>query len=578
MTNQILIKRSAVASKVPATTDLALGELAINTYDGKLYLKKTVSGTDTVVQIGSANTTSAATPPASPNVGDEWYDTVNGALYRYTFDGTTNYWLDITGPTSTAQSVSNTVISGGSVDNTIIGGITPAAGTFTSIVVGAAVTPIAKFTLVDDTNSGWSYTQYNSSEGTNFRNQRARGTIVAPTAVQVNDRLASFLGAGHTGTGFSGQNGGISVFAAENFTATGAGTYLTLGTSAIGTNPASGGPERMRIDSSGNITFQATGAALNNVSSVNGGQLAGLRNRVINGNFDVWQRGTSFTGTAFSYYGPDRWQCFRSGGVAGATFSRSNNFDSNATYYLKAQRDSANATANSILVTTTFETLENYKLLGKQITLSFKLLKGADLTGVVMAQVVYGTGADGNLATGFTSQGIVCTTNISPTTGLTQYSITGTPPTNATQIGITFTYTPTGTAGANDWFGVTGVQLEIGAVATPFEFRSYGMELAFCRRYARALDIGALFVCSNTTTGSISYVFDTPMRAPPTFNAVAGTTTVFTGGNISTTSTPSIGATTIGGITLNVGGFTGLPTNGAGIIVATPGSIISAEL
>ena len=54
MTNPILIKRSAVAAKVPATTDLALGELAINTVDGKLYLKKNVSGTDTVVEVGAA--------------------------------------------------------------------------------------------------------------------------------------------------------------------------------------------------------------------------------------------------------------------------------------------------------------------------------------------------------------------------------------------------------------------------------------------------------------------------------------------------------------------------------------------
>lgn len=54
--SQILIKRSAVAAKVPATTDLALGELAINTYDGKLYLKKSVGGTETVIQVGDPKT------------------------------------------------------------------------------------------------------------------------------------------------------------------------------------------------------------------------------------------------------------------------------------------------------------------------------------------------------------------------------------------------------------------------------------------------------------------------------------------------------------------------------------------
>jgi hypothetical protein len=53
---QILIKRSAVAAKVPATADIALGELAINTYDGKLYLKKSVAGVETVVQVGDPTT------------------------------------------------------------------------------------------------------------------------------------------------------------------------------------------------------------------------------------------------------------------------------------------------------------------------------------------------------------------------------------------------------------------------------------------------------------------------------------------------------------------------------------------
>ena len=41
------------------------------------------------------------------------------------------------------------------------------------------------------------------------------------------------------------------------------------------------------------------------------------KNSVINGGFDVWQRGTSFTATVSSY-GPDRWQVIRDAGAAGA--------------------------------------------------------------------------------------------------------------------------------------------------------------------------------------------------------------------------------------------------------------------
>jgi hypothetical protein len=52
MAQVIKIKRSAVASKIPLTTDLALGELAMNTNDGKLFMKKN-NGSDSIVEIGA---------------------------------------------------------------------------------------------------------------------------------------------------------------------------------------------------------------------------------------------------------------------------------------------------------------------------------------------------------------------------------------------------------------------------------------------------------------------------------------------------------------------------------------------
>jgi hypothetical protein len=52
MANKVQLKRSAVPGKVPATTDLDLGELAVNTYDGKLYLKKN-DGSASIVEIGA---------------------------------------------------------------------------------------------------------------------------------------------------------------------------------------------------------------------------------------------------------------------------------------------------------------------------------------------------------------------------------------------------------------------------------------------------------------------------------------------------------------------------------------------
>lgn len=63
MANTIKIKRSAVAGKAPAVGDLQLGELAINTYDGKLYTKKD-NGTASVVEIGAAGASSPIVQPA----------------------------------------------------------------------------------------------------------------------------------------------------------------------------------------------------------------------------------------------------------------------------------------------------------------------------------------------------------------------------------------------------------------------------------------------------------------------------------------------------------------------------------
>ena len=51
MSQQILLKRSATPGKVPSTTDIALGEVGINTYDGKLYIQKN-DGTASIVEVG----------------------------------------------------------------------------------------------------------------------------------------------------------------------------------------------------------------------------------------------------------------------------------------------------------------------------------------------------------------------------------------------------------------------------------------------------------------------------------------------------------------------------------------------
>jgi hypothetical protein len=53
MAQTIKLKRSATQGAVPSTSDLALGELAVNTYDGKIYIKKD-TGTESIVEVGAS--------------------------------------------------------------------------------------------------------------------------------------------------------------------------------------------------------------------------------------------------------------------------------------------------------------------------------------------------------------------------------------------------------------------------------------------------------------------------------------------------------------------------------------------
>ena len=82
-------------------------------------------------------------------------------------------------------------------------------------------------------------------------------------------------------------------------------------------------------------------------------------------------------------------------------------------------------------------------------------------------------------------------------------------------------------------FYVTGVQLEVGKVATPFEHRSYGEELAACQRYYQQYGGGSayhgFFVAGSYSTSTASGYFELSghMRAPPTGSA----TGTFEGGN-----------------------------------------------
>lgn len=54
MANTIRLKRSAVAGKVPTTSDLSLGEVGMNTYDGALFMRRD-TGTPEIIRIAFAD-------------------------------------------------------------------------------------------------------------------------------------------------------------------------------------------------------------------------------------------------------------------------------------------------------------------------------------------------------------------------------------------------------------------------------------------------------------------------------------------------------------------------------------------
>ncbi len=94
MASTIKLRRSATSGAIPTTSQLALGELAMNTFDGKLFLKTDQSGTEAIVEVGGGgNITISSATPSSPDVGDIYWDSDEGNPYIYYDDGNTQQWV-----------------------------------------------------------------------------------------------------------------------------------------------------------------------------------------------------------------------------------------------------------------------------------------------------------------------------------------------------------------------------------------------------------------------------------------------------------------------------------------------------
>jgi hypothetical protein len=200
------------------------------------------------------------------------------------------------------------------------------------------------------------------------------------------------------------------------------------------------------------------------------------QNAVYNSGFDVWQRGTSSTANgnaAATGYTADRWQSVYTSGSM--TTSRQATNDTvnlpNIQYCARVQRNSGQTSTNNVIISQTLETIDSIRFTGQTVTLSFWARAGANYSGAssgLIATLVYGTGTDQNVLFNFNGSGAVVSGTKTLTTTWQRFSITGTVATTATELGYYFYYAGVGTAGANDYFEITGVQLETGSVATPF--------------------------------------------------------------------------------------------------------------
>jgi hypothetical protein len=253
------------------------------------------------------------------------------------------------------------------------------------------------------------------------------------------------------------------------------------------------------------------------------------KNKVINGGFDVWQRGTSVNTTTYGYTA-DRWLGYQYGSV---TVSRQATSDTTNLPFIqycgRVQRPSGQTGLNPIYLSQSLESAASIPLAGSSVTLSFYARKGSNYSSassILTAQIISGTGTDQNVNVGgYTGAVQVAAPNVTLTTTWQRFTTTGTVGSTATQLGVVFTYTPVGTASTNDYFEITGVQLERGSKATPFQTASGGSpqaELAMCQRYYFRTTQNANLILStygNATSTTIAYTpvpLPVSMRVTPT--------------------------------------------------------------
>jgi len=211
-----------------------------------------------------------------------------------------------------------------------------------------------------------------------------------------------------------------------------------------------------------------------------------FRQALINGNFDVWQRGTSIAMTAANAYTADRWYAETATAGTDKTVSRQDGTGVEGSYYC-ARVAMVGDVDELLTFSQALESQDSIKFRGKKLTLSFYARGGAEFVAdnpTLVCKIRTGKGTDQKVLA-FTTLADAISADETLTTGWQKFTITTTNviASDITQIGISFAFTHAGAGVTTNYFEVTQVQLCAGGVALPFMPKSFEDELRACQRY-----------------------------------------------------------------------------------------------
>jgi microcystin-dependent protein len=246
------------------------------------------------------------------------------------------------------------------------------------------------------------------------------------------------------------------------------------------------------------------------------------RNKIINGAFDVWQRGTNFPNVAALTYTADRWAVFSDGtgnlSVQQTAVSAADQPVLNTDYVAAITKGGVPTSAQNI-----FQRVEGLRnFVGKTFALSLR----AYGTGTLNVRFLYSVNGSAGPFTTISTVGVPITADWTVLrTAQVAVPIVDCTPNSIFQVGFDFQSTTTGTT------FLANVQLEESVIATPFERRPRGMELALCQRYyeqslALTGTAGARGLIAFASTATQGFYFIVPKRVTPTLTAYSRNGTV----------------------------------------------------